>query len=71
MVSRLRAKRLRDRERAAAGARRRRRAGHVLTCNVSLEYEKSEVASGFYYSNAEQRERLIESERKFTDDKVK
>jgi len=44
---------------------------HVLTCNVSLEYEKSEVASGFYYSNAEQRERLIESERKFTDDKVK
>ena len=48
-----------------------RRAGHVLTCNVSLEYEKSEVASGFYYSNAEQRERLIESERKFTDDKVK
>ena len=71
VVSRLRAKRLRDRERAAAVARRRRRAGHVLTCNVSLEYEKSEVASGFYYSNAEQRERLIESERKFTDDKVK
>ena len=43
----------------------------VLTCNVSLEYEKSEVASGFYYSSAEQRESLIESERKFTDDKVK
>jgi len=44
---------------------------HILTCNVSLEYEKSEVASGFYYSNAEQREKLIESERKFTDDKVR
>ena len=43
----------------------------VLTCNVSLEYEKSEVASGFYYSSAEQREQLIESERKFTDDKVR
>jgi len=44
---------------------------HILACNVSLEYEKSEIASGFYYSNAEQREKLIESERKFTDDKVR
>lgn len=44
---------------------------HVLTCNVSMEYERSEVASGFYYSSAEQREKLIESERKFTDDKVR
>jgi len=44
---------------------------HVLTCNVSLEYEKSEIASGFYYSSADQREKLIESERKFTDDKVR
>ena len=62
-----------SRSRAGRGGRATapRRAGHVLTCNVSLEYEKSEVASGFYYSNAEQRERLIESERKFTDDKVK
>jgi len=62
-----------SRSRAGRGGRTTapRRAGHVLTCNVSLEYEKSEVASGFYYSNAEQRERLIESERKFTDDKVK
>merc|ERR1719352_1902424 len=44
---------------------------HILTCNVSLEYEKSEVASGFYYSSAEEREKMIESERKFTDDKCK
>lgn len=44
---------------------------HILTCNVSLEYERSEVASGFYYASADQRERLIESERKFTDDKVR
>ncbi|KAJ8601128.1 hypothetical protein CTAYLR_008827 [Chrysophaeum taylorii] len=43
----------------------------VLTCNVSLEYERSEVASGFYYSTADKREKLIESERKFTDDKVR
>lgn len=25
----------------------------VLTCNVSLEYEKTEVHSGFFYSNAD------------------
>lgn len=42
----------------------------VLTLNVSLEYEKTEVNSGFYYSNAEQREKLVASERKFIDDKL-
>ena len=31
----------------------------------------SEVNSGFFYSSAEQREKLVESERKFTDEKVK
>jgi len=44
---------------------------HVFTCNVSFEYEKTEVSSGFFYSSAEQREKLVESERKFTDEKVK
>uniref|UniRef100_A0A061RSB2 T-complex protein 1 subunit zeta n=1 Tax=Tetraselmis sp. GSL018 TaxID=582737 RepID=A0A061RSB2_9CHLO len=39
----------------------------VLTCNISLEYEKSEVNSGFYYSSAEQRERLVAAEREYTD----
>jgi T-complex protein 1 subunit zeta len=43
----------------------------ILTCNVSLEYEKTEISSGFYYSSAEQREKMVESERKFTDEKVK
>mmetsp|Transcript_27012 Transcript_27012/g.61024 ORF Transcript_27012/g.61024 Transcript_27012/m.61024 type:complete len:537 (-) Transcript_27012:122-1732(-) len=43
---------------------------YILTCNVSLEYEKSEVNSTFAYSNAEQRDRLVDAERKFTDDKV-
>eukprot|EP00918_Siedleckia_nematoides_P095400 GHVU01209472.1.p1 GENE.GHVU01209472.1~~GHVU01209472.1.p1 ORF type:complete len:534 (+),score=138.40 GHVU01209472.1:160-1761(+) len=42
----------------------------ILTINVSLEYEKSEVNSSFFYSNAEDRERLVIAERKFTDDKV-
>jgi len=36
---------------------------------VSLEYEKTEVHSGFFYSTAEQREKLASSERKFTDEK--
>ncbi|KAF9451950.1 T-complex protein 1 zeta subunit [Macrolepiota fuliginosa MF-IS2] len=43
----------------------------ILTLNVSLEYEKTEVNSGFFYSSAEQREKLVESERRFTDAKVK
>jgi T-complex protein 1 subunit zeta len=43
----------------------------IMTLNVSLEYEKSEVNSGFAYSNAEQRDKLVESERKLTDEKVK
>merc|ERR1711965_884744 len=44
---------------------------YILTCNVSLEYEKSEVNAGFFYSSADQRDKLVESERKFTDEKVK
>ncbi|CAE7689295.1 CCT6A, partial [Symbiodinium sp. CCMP2456] len=44
---------------------------YILTCNVSLEYEKSEVNAGFFYSSSEQREKLVDSERKFTDEKVK
>ncbi|KAI9879240.1 MAG: T-complex protein 1 subunit zeta [Pleopsidium flavum] len=44
---------------------------YILTLNVSLEYEKSEVNSGFYYSSAEQREKLVESERRFVDDKLR
>jgi len=43
----------------------------ILTLNVSLEYEKSEINSGFYYNSAEQREKLVESERRFVDDKLR
>lgn len=42
----------------------------ILTLNVSLEYEKSEINSGFYYSSAEQRDKLVDSERKFVDSKL-
>lgn len=42
----------------------------ILTCNLSLEYEKSEVNSSFMYSNAEQRERMVAAERAYTDERV-
>lgn len=44
---------------------------HVMTCNVTFEYEKTEVQSGFFYSNAEEREKLVESERKWLDERCK
>ncbi|XP_046841571.1 T-complex protein 1 subunit zeta-like [Xenia sp. Carnegie-2017] len=44
---------------------------YILTCNVSMEYEKSEVNSGFFYKSAEEREKLVASERKFIDDRVR
>ncbi|KAK4360570.1 hypothetical protein RND71_019522 [Anisodus tanguticus] len=43
---------------------------HILTCNVSLEYEKSEVNAGFFYSNAEQREAMVTAERRSVDERV-
>mmetsp|Transcript_21535 Transcript_21535/g.24543 ORF Transcript_21535/g.24543 Transcript_21535/m.24543 type:complete len:564 (+) Transcript_21535:149-1840(+) len=42
---------------------------HVMTCNVTFEYEKTEINSGFYYSNAEDREKLVESERTWLDER--
>ncbi|KAJ2283120.1 T-complex protein 1 subunit zeta [Coemansia sp. RSA 370] len=42
----------------------------VLTLNVSLEYEKTEINSGFFYSSADQRDKFISSERRFVDDKL-
>ena len=43
----------------------------IMTCNVSLEYEKTETQSGFFYSTAEEREKLVESERKWLDERCK
>jgi len=43
----------------------------VLVCNVSLEYEKTEVNSGFFYKTAEEREKLVAAERAFIDERVK
>nr|CAH8823521.1 unnamed protein product [Trichobilharzia regenti] len=42
----------------------------ILTCNVSFEYEKTEVNSGFFYKTAEERASLVKSEREFIDMRV-
>uniref|UniRef100_A0AAY4BS50 Chaperonin n=2 Tax=Denticeps clupeoides TaxID=299321 RepID=A0AAY4BS50_9TELE len=43
---------------------------YILTCNVSLEYEKTEVTSGFFYKSAEERDKLVKAERKFIEERV-
>mmetsp|Transcript_10297 Transcript_10297/g.26373 ORF Transcript_10297/g.26373 Transcript_10297/m.26373 type:complete len:498 (-) Transcript_10297:208-1701(-) len=43
---------------------------YVLTCNVSLEYEKTEVNAGFFYKTAEEREKMVKAEREFIDRRV-
>lgn len=44
---------------------------YVLCLNVSLEYEKSTVHSTIVYKNAEEREKLVASERAFIDERCK
>ena len=45
---------------------------HLGTCVcVRVRVACSEVNSGFVYSNPEERDRLVEAERRFTDEKVK
>lgn len=44
---------------------------YILTCNVSMEHEKSEVTAGFFYSNAEQRESMVTAERAVVDERAK
>lgn len=44
---------------------------YILTCNVSMEYEKSEVNSGFFYKTAEEREKMVSAERQFIEQRVK
>ncbi|XP_017872438.1 PREDICTED: T-complex protein 1 subunit zeta [Drosophila arizonae] len=44
---------------------------YILTANVSLEYEKAEVNSGFFYKTAAEREAFVRAEREFIDQRVK
>merc|ERR1712113_940793 len=43
---------------------------YILTCNVSLEYEKTEVNSSFFYKTSQERSALVKSEREFIDKRV-
>ena len=43
---------------------------YVMILNVSLEYEKTEINSGFYYSNSNERKTLVDSEKKFIEERV-
>lgn len=43
---------------------------YILTCNVSLEYEKSEINSSFFYKTAEQREKMVLAERELIDQRI-
>lgn len=42
----------------------------ILTCNVSLEYDKTEVNVTEMYRTAEEKERMVIAERKVIDDRV-
>ncbi|KAJ3430074.1 t-complex protein 1 subunit zeta [Anaeramoeba flamelloides] len=43
---------------------------YILTCNVSLEYEKTEINSKFFYSTGEEREKQVKAERSFVNARV-
>jgi T-complex protein 1 subunit zeta len=43
---------------------------YILTCNVSLEFEKTEVNSGLFYKTAAERERLLQAEREYITRRV-
>eukprot|EP00697_Spironema_sp_BW2_P004247 gnl/Spiro4/15784_TR8489_c0_g1_i1.p1 gnl/Spiro4/15784_TR8489_c0_g1~~gnl/Spiro4/15784_TR8489_c0_g1_i1.p1 ORF type:complete len:543 (-),score=154.49 gnl/Spiro4/15784_TR8489_c0_g1_i1:108-1736(-) len=43
----------------------------ILTLNVSLEFEKSEVTAQFNWSNSQDREKLVLAEREWVDQKVR
>ncbi|ESL10681.1 chaperonin TCP20 [Trypanosoma rangeli SC58] len=44
---------------------------YILTCNVSLEYERSELNAGFYFKDPAEKARMVAAERKITDDRVR
>lgn len=42
----------------------------ILTTNISMEYEKTDVDSTFMFKNAEERAKCVAAERTYTDEKV-
>jgi T-complex protein 1 subunit zeta len=44
---------------------------YIMTCNLSLEYEQTETQATFVYQTAEEREKLVESERQWLDERCR
>ena len=44
---------------------------YIMTCNCSLEYESTETQTNFAYATAEEREKLVESERVWLDERCR
>jgi len=43
----------------------------ILTCNVSLEFEKTEDNSGFFYSSHEERQRMVDAEHHLVEERCR
>jgi T-complex protein 1 subunit zeta len=43
----------------------------MMTCNISLEYEQTETQATFVYQTAQDREKLVESERTWLDERCR
>lgn len=43
---------------------------YILTCNISLEYERTEVNASMLYSTSTERDKMVSAERRVTDEKV-
>jgi T-complex protein 1 subunit zeta len=43
----------------------------ILTCNISLEFEKTEVNTGFIYNDSEQRARMVDAEHALVEERAK
>eukprot|EP00758_Cryptobia_borreli_P008691 Tbor_TRINITY_DN5410_c4_g2::TRINITY_DN5410_c4_g2_i1::g.25381::m.25381/K09498/CCT6; T-complex protein 1 subunit zeta len=44
---------------------------YILTCNVDLEYTRSELTSGFYYTDPAEKTKMAEAERKNSDERCR
>ena len=52
-----------------ADMKKRLKNAYILCCNISFEYEKTEINSVLAYSNAAQRDALIASERQYVNER--
>jgi len=53
------------------GMKKEAKNAFILTCNVNLEWDKSEINAVTVYSDPKQRDKLVDAERKTVDEKVR